>query len=478
MQEGFRRLTVAGWLEVLRLPHAVPLPQPAVATDLPCVHEQVHERLGPSDVGNHQVISRKGGDSQTLRRLRPSKSQSPRWRFQPWSSGPRSAMRRAVDAPTHSPLGRHSQRSLTLTLTLMLAAPEELYLMDLVEAGQAAGRASLNLIQQVRAKGAGIHGVESRTAMESRDGLAQWMRKSSIDALQQNPAVFDPFGPGATSKHLPTNPPTPGPNFSVGITRNGRTPFRFKVDSRNSECPMPCNNSPIQSCGGKAVVTNVFLLQALSFLVPLLTELVPKNRLPRSSAALPPFPSVPCVPTSCPSCLLQDADEAPERGRRRHLEPGNGRRPRCAWRFSGPSFLHGPSSSSSASSSSSSSSSLSLSISLALPASFFLSFSLALCLSLLPAGECLRRFQAPAWRWWRRPGLLGPCTRRTRRTRSSRARLTLCSEPWGLRQVVRDGCVDLVLQFVHTNFQNPDWKLLGTDSSGVTWQYVLSQLFH
>ncbi|CAE7295630.1 KPNB1 [Symbiodinium microadriaticum] len=25
-------------------------------------------------------------------------------------------------------------------------------------------------------------------------------------------------------------------------------------------------------------------------------------------------------------------------------------------------------------------------------------------------------------------------------------------------QVVRDGCVDLVLQFVHTNFQNPDWK--------------------
>ena len=249
MQEGFRRLTVAGWLEVLRLPHAVPLPQPAVATDLPCVHEQVHERLGPSDVGNHQVISRKGGDSQTLRRLRPSKSQSPRWRFQPWSSGPRSAMRRAVDAPTHSPLGRHSQRS--LTLTLMLAAPEELYLMDLVEAGQAAGRASLNLIQQVRAKGAGIHGVESRTAMESRDGLAQWMRKSSIDALQQNPAVFDPFGPGATSKHLPTNPPTPGPNFSVGITRNGRTPFRFKVDSRNSECPMPCNNSPIQSCGGQ-----------------------------------------------------------------------------------------------------------------------------------------------------------------------------------------------------------------------------------
>ena len=24
--------------------------------------------------------------------------------------------------------------------------------------------------------------------------------------------------------------------------------------------------------------------------------------------------------------------------------------------------------------------------------------------------------------------------------------------------------MDLVLQFVHTNFQNPDWKLLGTDT--------------
>ena len=46
-------------------------------------------------------------------------------------------------------------------------APEELYLMDLVEAGQAGGRASLNLIQQVRAEGGRVG------------------QKSSIDAVAE-----------------------------------------------------------------------------------------------------------------------------------------------------------------------------------------------------------------------------------------------------------------------------------------------------